>query len=307
MTVLNLREAAQDFAKDPAVIDAVKSNGELTITAGKMAEQSLPEQAQYKKLATAIGAETPLFRFVESKKDSEIPLAQGPSVFADLDGNPIILTPGLNEVEAEFQSYKLGVGGYALAKVGSIVVEVEIRVADEMIKEIRLQKASADEGEEPTFKFEMQKGIPTAKTMIGDVETQAIRMVPQREIPPHSDDIPLKTEFKVTELLKEPTRQYGEPRLAVVNVSTGEVINGLIATAPIREIIGVKDGESYKLTPDSVGACFEVIEHRVINDKEGNPVPVLDRNGEKAKDSEGNPRYQKTVIVRRTDRKGLSL
>ena len=57
-----------------------------------------------------------------------------------------------------------------------------------------------------------------------------------------------------------------------------------------------------------------MLEHRFVmkwvgkgEDRREEKIPVLDRKGEPAMDREGNPRFQQTVIVRRTDVKGLSL
>lgn len=308
MTVLNLREAASVFAKDPAVISKVAENDEFSISAGVMADQDIPEKAQYKKLADAIGHETPLFRFKPSKQGSEIPLAQGPSVFVDSSGQPVILTPGMTTIDAKFESHRLGVRGYALAKVGTVTIEVDIRVADELVKEIRDQKACAPKGENPTFHFEMTKGAPTAMGMVGDVETRAIRLVPQREIPPHSDDVPLKTELKVVDVLPDPTRNYGEPRLLVANTATGEVINGLIATAPIRDCIGTRNSDgAYEITDAAVGTTFEILECYTKKTKDGKEIQILDDKKNPVLDLDGNPRFQQKVIVRRTNVKGLSL
>jgi hypothetical protein len=312
--VLNLREAAQGFAKDSAVIEAVAAEGVLVITAGKMAEQTLPDKPLYQKLAKAIGADTPLFRFTPSKGESAVPYSSSITVFLNQDNTPVVMTPGLFQVDGQFISYKLGIQGYALYEVAGIALEIDIAVDSELPAEIRRQKEAADVGEEPTFPFSMEQGVPTPTTKIGDVEVRAIRSVPQREIPPHSEDVPLNEELKVTEILASPTREYGEPRLNVVVTKTGEVINGLIATAPIRQEIGENDGEGYKLTEKSVGAAFEILERIPLfrwvgtgEDRKKEAIPVLDRNGKPALDANGKPRHQMTVVVRRTDVQGLSL
>ena len=293
MATLSLRSSRVHFETDPAVVEAVKTSDSLEITAGQMAQQDLPEKATYAALADALGPDTPIFRFRPRTDGSSFPISASLSVFAEIDaeGNSTPKVVGLNlaAIDAKFLRSKVGPGGYSIVTIGKAEIEVEISPSRELMDEIR----AADEGAE--IVFEEVKGAPQLVAL--DVPT--LRTIPQREIPPHSADVPLCVDLKVAELLA-PTREYGEPRLKVVRQDTGEEIVGLIATSPIRAAIGTREGQGFKLDASSVGQSFQVLEVSTKKDRQGEPIPVLDRNKKPALDEEGNARFQQTVIVRRT-------
>ena len=300
MTTLSLRSSRVHFETDPAVVEAVKANGELEITAGQMAQQDLPEKEIYAALATALGTDTPIFRFRPRTDGSSFPISTSLTVFAQTDSSGVI-TPkvfdlNLSPIETTFLRSKVGPGGYAIVKIGKAEVEVEIPVSSDLMGEVR----AADEGAEPVF--EEAKGEPALEAL----GVHTLRAVPQREIPPHSNDVPVGVDLEVVELLA-PTRDYGEPRLKVARRDTGEMIVGLIATSPIRAAIGVRNGQGFKLDNTALGQTFQVLEVATKKDRQGEPIPVLDRNKKAVLDDDGNARFQQTVIVRRTTGGGSSL
>ena len=304
MTPLSLRSARTSFETSEAVAKSVADNGELVLTVGQMAKQNLPEKPIYQALAKAVGNDTALFRFrPRTQEESAFPISTTWSVFAEseekgskvhvygLDLSPI---PGV-----EFVEYKLGPGGFAKVMIGSADLEVEIPTSSGLMGELR----SLDEGEE--IVFPVQGGQPTVLVEIGQDAIPALRAVPQRDVPPHSTDIPHKVDLEVTAILPV-TRQYGEPRLEVVRKDTGEKIIGLIATGPIRQAIGKREN-MFAMDEAVIGESFQILEVATKKDRDGKPVPVFDRNKKPAVDEEGNPRFQQSVIVRRTTGGGVEL
>ena len=131
----------------------------------------------------------------------------------------------------------------------------------------------------------------TATLPTGEV-IPALRPVPQRDIPPHSEDVPQGVDLKVTAILQN-TRGYNEPRIAV-ELPDGSTIIGLIATAPIRQAIGVRNGKGFTLTDASVGETFQILE----------VIEMKTRDGESIL---SNGKAQRSVIVRRTTGGGIDL
>lgn len=301
---LSLRSARTSFETAGSVVSAVNENGFLIITAGQMAKQNLPDQATYKEIAKALGEDAPLFRFRPRTDGSKFPSSTTLAVFsdsADGHGKPRVYNVNLEPVEATFVRYKLGYGGFAIVKIGKAEVEVEIPVPTELKDAIR----ALDEGDNPIF--DEIEGEPPFVALINEyTESQVLRPVPQRDIPPHAQEVPLLTDLEVTKILPD-SRAYNTPRIEVVRKDTGEVISGLIATAPICRAIGVRDGESFKLEESSIGKSFQILELVVNKDRDGNPIPVLDRFKKPVLDDEGNPRYQVSVIVRETTNGGVEL
>jgi hypothetical protein len=137
--------------------------------------------------------------------------------------------------------------------------------------------------------FEEAAGLPPLEvpSSLDNQLIPAIRSIPQRDIPPHSDDVPRLVDLEVMEVL-DPSRQYKSPRLTVKNLEDGTVIVGLIATQPIvRCITGQYEGE-VELTNAVVGQRFQIVE---VEER-------TRRDGEKVKNEDGT--VQKTVIVRNT-------
>lgn len=284
MTLLNLRAARSAFETAPSVIAKVHADGEFSITAATMANQNVPEKAVYEALADALGPETVIFRFRPRPDGGTTPLSGSLAVFASSlngDAEPKVYTPNLEPINATFLTSKIGPGGSSVVQIGKVQVEVEIATAYELLDEVR----AADDGKEPVF--ESVKGAPPL-TLNG---VPTLRVIPQREIPPHSRDVPLMADLEVIEILS-PTRAYDEPRLKV-RTSDGTVINGLIATSPIRSAIGTRGDNGFTIDETAIGEKFQILEVIEIKDKKGNPVPV-------GGDGPNKDQSQKTVVIRRT-------
>lgn len=302
--MLSLRSARTSYETSEAVAKAVAKNGELVLTCGQMAKQDLPEKATYEALAAAVGANTPLFRFrPRTQEESGYPISTTWSVFAEEEvagSNVHVYGLDLAPIEGvSFTGYKVGPGGYAKVEIGNAEIEVEIPVGLSLLDELR----ALDEGEK--VEFPELGGQPTVMVELGDDPVAAIRAVPQRDVPPHSKDIPQKVDLEVTAILPS-TRQYGEPRLEVVRKDTGEKIVGLIATGPIRQAIGKREN-MFTMDEEVIGEVFQIVEVAVKKDRDGNTIPVLDRDKKPMVDEDGQPRFQQTVIVRRTTGGGIEL
>jgi len=276
---------------------AVNENGSLIVTAGQMARQPGDLQATYRKLAKAIGEETPLFRFNKSADPEANPYPRSNSleVFSSSD-NPNRARMGVYSADrrtlipANFIQSIIGLGGNSIVDIGGVEVEVDI----EIHPELRAHIYGLDDGD--TIDQTPIEGVPP----FAYEGNRAVAAVPQYEIPPYVEEVvPRKTDLKVTAIL-EPTRGYEEDRIEVVRMDTGEVISGLIATGPIREAIGTRNGAKFEMTNAAIGETFEVLDALPVLDGKGQKIPVLDRNGNQAVDKAGNPRFQMRVVVRRT-------
>lgn len=291
---LSLRTARTAFEVVPAVIRKVAADGDFLLTAGQLAKQPLPDQEAYQALAAALGDETPLFRFVPRTDGSSIPRSFSLSVFADgiaEDATPRVYGLDFTPIEATFLRSKVGPGGYSVVRFGGRTgpeVEIEITMPSDLVDGIR----TLDDG--VIAEFEEVKGAPptTATLPTGEV-LPALRPVPQRDIPPHSEDVPQGVDLKVTAILPN-TRGYDEPRIAV-ELPDGSSIVGLIATSPIRQAIGVRNGKGFVLTEAAIGESFQILEVVEMKNRQGEPVLA----------ESGKP--QRSVIVRRTTGGGVDL
>lgn len=291
---LSLRSARTAFETAPSVVSKVAADGDLLLTAGQLAKQPIPDQEVYQAIAAALGDETPIFRFFPRTDGSSIPLSRSLAVFAsgvEDDAVPMVYGLDYTPIGSTFIRSKVGPGGYAVVRIGGRSgpeVEVEIPMAKDLVDGIR----ALDEG--VMAEFEEVKGAPptTATLPTGEI-LPTLRPVPQRDIPPHSEDVPQGVDLKVTAILPN-TRGYDEPRIAV-ELPDGSSIVGLIATSPIRQAIGVRNGKGFVLTEASVGETFQILE----------VVEMRNRQGEPVLSESGKP--QRSVIVRRTTGGGLDL
>ena len=193
----------------------------------------------------------------------------------------------LSVVPSTITKSRIGPGGYVVASIGKATVQVPLMIHDELRNDLIVNR---DDGQENPEYVEMDGAPPLEieSPLSGDM-VATVAYAPQRDIPPHSDDIPKNVDLEVLEVLK-PSRQYKSPRLKVATPD-GNIIVGLIATQPIvRALTGQYEG-SVELTDAVVGQKVEIlgVEDRVR------------RDGEPVKNKDGT--VQKNVIVRNSTKK----
>jgi hypothetical protein len=285
--MLSFIEVRRQLETAAPILTKFKNEGEFSITAGEFAAKiakALEVEKEAAALATAIGSDAVLLRVRPRASGSTVPSLVTPSVFVNWEG-PVVLGADLAPLPGEITKHRIGPGGYAVVAIGKVEVIVPIAISDELRNDLIVAR---DDGQEPAM-FEEAAGLPPLEvpSSLDNQLIPAIRSVPQRDIPPHSDDVPRLVDLEVLKVL-EPSRQYKSPRLSVKNLEDGTVIVGLIATQPIaRCITGQFEGE-VELTEAVVGQRFQIVE---VEER-------TRRDGEKVTNEDGT--VQKTVIVRNT-------
>jgi hypothetical protein len=285
--MLSFIEVRRQLETAAPILSKFKSEGEFSITAGEFASKiakALEVEKEAAALAAAIGSDAVLLRVRPRSSGSTVPSLVTPSVFANGKG-PVVLGADLAPIPVEIKKYRIGPGGYAVVAAGKVEAIIPIAISDELRNDLIVAR---DDGQEPVM-FEEASGLPPLEvpSSLDNQLIPAIRSVPQRDIPPHSDDVPRLVDLEVLEVL-EPSRQYKSPRLSVKNHEDGSVIVGLIATQPIvRCITGQYEGD-VELTDAVIGQRFQIVE---VEER-------TRRDGEKVKNEDGT--VQKTVIVRNT-------
>ena len=282
--MFNISSLRRQLEVSRPVMDRFAKEGEFTITAGVFANsiaEAFGVKAEASALAKSIGEETTLFRARERSGGGSLPVLVGPSAFATESG-VVIVTPDLVKLEAKISKHRIGPGGYVVAAFGKTTVSIPLVISDELRNDL----ISARDDDQEVKNFVEQDGEPELiinSPFDGEI-IPTVKAIPQRDIPPHSADIPMNVDLEVVELL-EPSRQYKSPRLAVATPSGGMIV-GLIATQPIiRALTGQYEG-SVELTPEVVGQKFQILG---VEDRKR-------RDGELVKNEDGT--VQKTVTVR---------
>jgi hypothetical protein len=269
-----------------AVLLKYKQEGEFSLTAGDFASKVAPSLGLDKEaaaLAKAIGSDTAVFKFrARTNGSSLVPIAVTPGVFMNGTG-PVAVSADLARIDGvEFLQHRLGPGGYVVAKIGNVEVQLPLVVSDELRDDLI---AARNDGQEPP-QYEETAGAPPveiespfkAETMI-----PTMKPVPQRDLPPWSAEVPHLTDLEIVEIL-EPSRQYKSPRVTV-RLENGSTIVGLICSQPIVRAVMNGEGE---LTEAAVGQKFQILD---VEERRR-------RDGELVKGENGE--VQRTVLVRLT-------
>lgn len=269
------------------VADKFKAEGEFEISAGTFAEIGsefdVPAVAS-KALAAAIGADTALFRAIPRSQESELPIVVTAMAYAG-DNGVELRGADLTPISGEVKAYRLGPGGYVIATVGKAEVQFPIAVDEQFRLDLI---ALRQDGQEPP-RYEEETGTPplVIDSPFSGEPINTIRLVPQRDLPPHADEVPRLTDLEVLAVL-EPSRQYKSPRLRVKVLEDGTVIEGLIATQPIARAITKQYEGEVVMTDAVVGQRFQILD---VEERRR-------RDGELVKGEDGT--VQKVVIVRNT-------
>ena len=273
--MLNLNDLRRQLETSEPVRLKFAKLSEFTITAGQFASSvagAFGVEKEGKLLADAMGAETPLFRVRPRKGDDKLPSVITTSAWCGDDAVEV-LAADLSVVPSTITKSRIGPGGYVVASIGKATVQVPLMIHDELRNDLIVNR---DDGQENPEYVEMDGAPPLEieSPLSGDM-VATVAYAPQRDIPPHSDDIPKNVDLEVLEVLK-PSRQYKSPRLKVATPD-GNIIVGLIATQPIvRALTGQYEG-SVELTDAVVGQKVEIlgVEDRVRRDGE----PVKNKDG----------------------------
>ena len=277
--MLNFSAIRRPLEVSRPVMDRFASEGEFTISAGVFAKsiaKTFGVEKEAAAVASVMGDDTVLFRVRKRGNQGAVPTIVGPSVFANSTAGS---AADLAKIDTKILKHRIGPGGYVLAAFGGETVSIPVVISDEF----RSDDLSSDD-EKDVLRRGNRRRTPDRCEPVRRRNHSGIKAIPQRDIPPHSDDVPHLVDLIVVEIL-EPSRQYKSPRLTV-STPDGSVIVGLIATQPIvRALTGQYEGE-VELTNDVVGQKFQILE---VEDR-------LRRNGEKVVNKDGT--VQKSVTVR---------
>ena len=285
--MISLSTLRRQLEGTPQVEEKFRAEGEFAITAAQfagIADQFEVSATEAKALVAAVGSGTALFRAIPRAQGSTLPLLVTAMAYAGAEGVEL-RAADLTPLEGKVSAYRIGPGGYVVASLGKASVEIPMVVSDELRNDLI---SARDDGQTPP-QYTETVGVPPLEIespFDGNI-IPTMKGVPQRDLPPHSDEVPRRTDLEVVAVL-EASRQYGSPRLRVKCLEDGSVIEGLIATQPIvRCLTGQYEGE-VELTSAVVGQRFEILE----------VVERRRRDGELVKGEDG--KVQKVVVVRNT-------
>ena len=298
--MLSLSTLRRELGETTQVVEKFKSDGEFTITAEKFAAiaSSFDCEKEASELASAIGPDVALFKVISRNEESEIPIVVSAMAYSATGHDPdglastklSIRSADLGEIElGTITKSKLGPAGYVEMACGKAKVQFPTVVSTELRDALNMVRA--DGGEQVLF--EVENGSPKLSIISPFDKMMTIptlKQVPQRDLPPHADIVPLNTDLEVVAVL-EKSRTYNSPRLRVRCANDNSTIEGLIATQPIvRCLTGQYEG-NVELTEEVVGKKFQILE---VQDRRR-------RDGELVKNDDGT--VQKQVVVANTSRK----
>ncbi len=285
--MLSLSILRRELEGTAQVADKFKSDGEFVITTGTFAgiAASFDCEDEANALASAVGNDVALFKVIQRSSESELPVVASAMAYAGSDSVEL-RAADLAPLEAKVVASRIGPGGYVNAAFGKVTVQIPMRVSDDLRNSLI---AVREDGQNPPT-FEEVKGAPALEieSPHDGEKIPTLKAVPQRDLPPHAEEVPHNTDLEVVAVL-EPSRQYNSPRLRV-KTAAGE-IEGLIATQPIaRCITGQYEGE-VTVTESVVGQRFQILD---VEERRR-------RDGQLVKGDDG--KVQKVVIVRNTTKK----
>ena len=291
--MLSLSTLRRELGETTQVVEKFKSDGEFTITAEKFAAiaSSFDCEKEALELASAIGPDIALFKVISRNEESEIPVVVSAMVYSSSNGESLEFRSAdlVSFDQGEISKSKLGPSGYVEVTYGKTKVQFPTVVSTDLRDALNMVRA--DGGEQVVF--EVENGSPKL-TMISPFDKTlsipTLKQVPQRDLPPHADVVPMNTDLEVVAVL-EKSRTYNSPRLRVRCANDNSTIEGLIATQPIvRCLTGQYEG-NVELTEEVVGKKFQILE---VQDRRR-------RDGELVKNDDGT--VQKQVVVANTSRK----
>ena len=285
--MISLSTLRRQLEGTPQVEEKFRAEGEFAITAAQfagIADQFEVSATEAKALVAAVGSGTALFRAIPRAQGSTLPLLVTAMAYGGGEGVEL-RAADLTPLEGKVSAYRIGPGGYVVASLGKASVEIPMVVSDELRNDLI---SARDDGQTPP-QYTETVGVPPLEIespFDGNI-IPTMKGVPQRDLPPHSDEVPRRTDLEVVAVL-EASRQYGSPRLRVKCLEDGSVIEGLIATQPIvRCLTGQHEGEVV-VTDAVVGQRFQILE---VEERRR-------RDGELVKGEDG--KVQKVVVVRNT-------
>ena len=291
--MISLATLRSELGETTQVVEKFKAEGEFTITAGKFAAiaGSFDCEKEASALSAAIGEETTLFKVIRRNEDSEVPIVVSAMVYSAEDNTKLaVRSADLTTIGGgKITKSKIGPGGFGEVAYDKATVQYPIVVSNELRDALNMLRL--DERELPTFNVEEKApALVIQSPYDSEIDVPTLKAVPQRDLPPHADIVPLNTDLEVVALL-EKSRNYNSPRLRVKCANDNSIIEGLIATQPIvRCLTGQYEGE-VELTKDIVGKKFQILE---VQDRRR-------RDGELVKNEDGT--VQKQVVVANTSRK----
>ena len=293
--MLSLSSLRRELEGTSQVTEKFTKDGEFVISAGTFAgiASNFDCEKEASDLASAIGKDTTLFKVISRSEESNVPVVVTAMAYSDFSNHRLELrTANLETLEGlEVSAYRIGPGGYVVVKAGKTDVQIPIVVSEELRDALIMIRE--DGKETPVFeetKGDFKFSIPSPYRQKDIIPV--LKSVPQRDLPPYADEVPMKVDLEVVDLL-DPSRNYNSPRLRVAYENDGRLIfiEGLIATQPIvRALTGVYEGE-VQLDSDVIGKKFQILE---VQDRRR-------RNGDLVKNPDG--KVQKTVLVANTSRK----
>lgn len=284
--MISLSVLRRELEGTAQVADKFKLEGEFIISAGTFAgiAGSFDCEKEAKELAAAIGNDTALFKVIQRSSESTLPVMVSAMAYGGPDGVEL-RSADLAPLEGTVTASRIGPGGYVVASFGKASVQIPMRVSDDLRNGLI---AAREDGQTPP-NYEEVKGAPALEVPSphdGEM-IPTMKEVPQRDLPPHADEVPRLTDLEVMAVL-EPSRQYHSPRLRVKCLEDSTVIEGLIATQPIaRCITGQYEGE-VTVTETVIGQKFQILD---VEERRR-------RDGQLVKGDDG--KVQKVVLVRNT-------
>lgn len=272
---LEARKAAADKGEEPALKG-------LTIPFLPLAAKALVNDPEHGTAYTALAGvmgDAPLYWF---RKDETGPIVRGYSyrvMAGEIDGEPAAVVVGADNAvleDVEFIGTKLGNGGYALVKVGPVILKVGLAQSDAYRRERTDKKVDP-----ASFDFDLKPGAP-ALTMpsaqLPGVMIDSLATAPMAFIHPREQDrIPWNVPLKIERILGARTRYEGV-RLVVTDPD-GSAFFGLLAVDPIRKLCGEQQkseagGRINVLTEASIGRRFQIDGAALRVNKKGLPINV---------------------------------
>lgn len=242
----------------------------------------------YIALASAVGAETPIFHFLK-RENSDVVIGVGWRVMAgEVDGveSPVVVAYDNSVIEnAEFIGYKIGNGAFAYVKFGPVVLQLPIVQSKEMLDE-RETKGFEKSG----WDFDVEVGVPTmtiGSTVLPDQLIPSMAPAPMAFIHPKDEgQIPWNTPLKIEKILTTTTRYEGQR--IVVTDPEGTPYIGLLAVDGIRRVCGERQktangGTANFLTDASIGKRFQIDGAKGRVNGDGEPLNIENETEKKCR------------------------
>lgn len=215
-------------------------------------------KSKYPELST-LPDTLPLFRLRKNTTIANVYDCSTLKIYKDDSGQSKVFDCELNPLDAEIISFKTGIAGFGIIKIGDLQLTIAISCNDDH-RVLSLEMAQEFDNNEP---FQDEHGNEfNVNGFVGNgtPPSEYLALVPRPETPLHSPDLLESTVYEIVASGKK-SRQYDTPLLDIKD-EQGKIFKNVICNSALSRIFE-KNG---------IGAKFSISQRYKNEDKNGNTI-----------------------------------